>query len=300
MRQLKLKEMIWLFAVGFAFESCTFWDNPEPIPAYIYVQPFELSADAATEGSNSHKISDVWVFAGGQNIGVYSLPAIVPVLLEDNLDLQLFPGIKNNGIAASPVIYPFYDRYRFSGQLESARIDTINPSTSYIDNARFSLIERFDDSHTFKFDLDGNLNTRIEITNNAEDVFEGGGSGRIQLDTINSIVEVASQASFADLPDNGQSIYLEMDYKSEIELAVSLVGFDVSGSSFPGTVLFLNPKSEWNKVYFDVTDTVLFFKDAATAGFRILIAARMPKNTNGQFTMDRAKILVDNVKLVHF
>lgn len=300
MRQLKLKEMIWLFVIGFAFESCTFWDNPEPIPAYIYVQPFELSADAATEGSNSHKISDVWVFAGGQNIGVYSLPAIVPVLLEDNLELQLFPGIKNNGIAASPVIYPFYDRYRFSGQLESARIDTINPSTSYIDNARFSLIERFDDSHTFKFDLDGNLNTRIEITNNAEDVFEGGGSGRIQLDTINSIVEVASQASFADLPDNGQSIYLEMDYKSEIELAVSLVGFDVSGSSFPGTVLFLNPKSEWNKVYFDVTDTVLFFKDAATAGFRILIAARMPKNTNGQFTMDRAKILVDNVKLVHF
>ncbi len=300
MRQLKLKEMIWLFVIGFAFESCTFWDNPEPIPAYIYVQPFELSADAATEGSNSHKISDVWVFAGGQNIGVYSLPAIVPVLLEDNLDLQLFPGIKNNGIAASPVIYPFYDRYRFSGQLESARIDTINPSTSYIDNARFSLIERFDDSHTFKFDLDGNLNTRIEITNNAEDVFEGGGSGRIQLDTINSIVEVASQASFADLPDNGQSIYLEMDYKSEIELAVSLVGFDISGSSFPGTVLFLNPKSEWNKVYFDVTDTVLFFKDAATAGFRILIAARMPKNTNGQFTMDRAKILVDNVKLVHF
>lgn len=280
--------------------SCSVLDTPEQIPAYIHVAPFELTTNQGTQGSNDHKITDVWVFAGGQNIGVYSLPATLPVLLDQDPDIQLFPGIKKNGISASPVIYPFYDRFRYTGDLRAAQVDTLFPVTTYIPEATFSLIDRFDVSHTFKFDLDGNLNTRIEITNNVDEVFEGGGSGRIVLDTVNTIIEVGSQSTFSDLPTNGQPIYVELNYRSDVELAISLVGFDQAGTSFPGSVLFLNPKATWNKVYFDVTDSVLYFSDAATQGFRILLAARMPANSDGIFTLTKARIYIDNLKLVHF
>jgi hypothetical protein len=280
--------------------ACDLVNPEESIPAYIHVEPFEMKADYGTEGSASDKITDVWVFAAGQNIGVYDLPATLPVLLDEEPELQLFPGIKKNGISASPTIYPFYERYFFTGELEAARIDTIRPQTTYLQDLDFVVNERFDISHSMKFDLDQNLNTRLEITNNPSKAFEGGGSGRIVLDTSNSLIEVATLDAFLDLPTTGIPVYLELDYKSEIELAVSLVGFDLVGTSFPGSVLFLNPNAEWNKVYFDVTDSVLFFGDAATAGFRVLLAARLPVDNNGNFTLDKAEILVDNLKLVHF
>jgi hypothetical protein len=295
-----LRYVLLFSGMLFFFSACDIVNPDESIPAYIHVEPFEMDADYGVEGSASEKITDVWVFAGGQNIGVYDLPATLPILLEDTSDIRLFPGIKKNGISASPVIYPFYRSFAFSGELEAATIDTIRPQTSYLDDLTFVVNERFDVAHSMKFDIDGNLNTRMEITNTGSEVLEGGGSGKIVLDTTNSLIEVGTLDAFTDLPTTGLPVYLELDYRTDIELAISLVGFDQTGGSFPGAVLFLNPQSEWNKVYFDVTDTVTFLNDAAISGFRILLAARLPRDGNGNFTLDRAVILVDNLKLLHF
>jgi len=111
------------------------------IPAYLYLQPFELRSQEAGQGSASEKITEAWLSVDGAFLGAYSLPALVPVLGEGTREISLQAGIRDNGIGRTPEVYPFYETFRTTRDLQTNSIDTIRPVIGYLDRARFSLID---------------------------------------------------------------------------------------------------------------------------------------------------------------
>lgn len=83
----------------------------------------------------------------------------------------------------------------------------------------------------FVEDFEGGIKTFGELINGkmleiaTDDVFEGTASGRITLDTLNQLFEIAT-ISYTDLPLNGTPIYLEVNYKNDVPFV-----FGISGSS---------------------------------------------------------------------
>ena len=144
-------------------------------------------------------------------------------------------------------------------------------------------------------DLDGNENTKVETT--SEEVKEGNFSGKIYLDTENDIIVVGS-SYIQDPPSTGLTAYIELDYKNEVPLLVGLQGYTSTGQLVYSEVnLGVNPKTDWNKIYFNVTEKLRDLAIAGSAQYRIVFRAQIPRE-NGEFTMENAEIYLDNIKLV--
>ena len=116
------------------------------VPAYLYVDSVFFSTQYAKHGSSSANITDVWVTVDGKNIGVYELPATIPVLASGEVKVQLQAGIKKNGISSLRPVYPFYTSYICYPHLEKRRCDTLVPSFTYHSSVFFDFKEDFEDA----------------------------------------------------------------------------------------------------------------------------------------------------------
>lgn len=273
--------------------------NPkEDIPTYITIEPFEYTP--GEDGIYSTKITDGWVYVGNEFIGAFDLPKTIPVLHAGEKSIIIDAGIKENGINATPDLYTFYERYTETRTLVPGETITVKPSTTYdVEITNMNFQEFFDDilagNHQFKFDLDGNPNTKIEIGNSV--VKEGAGSGSVYLDVDNPQFAVGS--NYILVPENpGEPTYIEMDYQTDVPLVVGLAGYGISDEFiFSEVNLGVNPKSEWNKIYFNVTEKLYQLSILGSANYRIIIQAQIPRE-NGEFTLENAEIYLDNIKLV--
>ena len=116
---------------------------------------------------------------------------------------------------------------------------------------------------------------------------------------MEEIAEVTSIPTFIDLPTSGGSpVYLELDYRTNVELEVGLIGFDVNtGTQATNYKVILCPITNWNKVYISFQeDLELSQLDSYQLAFRT--------STNdtgcGGVSIDTPETLFDNIKLIRF
>ncbi len=282
---------------GFAFSGCDGED--EPVPAYLHIGAFELeSVNAAIHGSISHKITNVNAFlldAGGNviELGVLSPPVTIPVLNTGDFEINLDPVIKTNGNSLYLEAYPFYERFKANITLAANEETTVQPVTKYKSNAKFEFIEEFENAEQlFSQDRDDNPLTSLVISE--ADVFEGAHSGEIFLDSLNSKVGIATEPVFTLTKEMGR-IFMEVNYKTEVPLEFGILALNALSEDGIFEFIVL-PKEEWNKIYFDVSELI---STANTTQFRFAMRAGLPIE-NGKFTMNQARIFLDNIKVVHF
>lgn len=282
--------------LGAGVASCNLINQDEPIPSYLYIEPFELENNPlVNHGSLSEKITQGYVFVNGKTIGIFSLPALIPVLEDGPQEVIIDPLIRDNGLTFTLQIYPFYERFTTTAVLNPTEVDTIQPVTKYINDLTFHFIEDFENgSNAFSEDRDDNNQTKLDTTQ--VDAYEGEFSGRIVLTSDNPIMEVATDPDMKfDIFDGGK-VYLEMDYKTEVDVLVGLIATDNIGNTQSTYEYGLVARSEWNKIYFNLTNFAVI---PNVEGYQIGITASLPFE-NGEFTKDEGTILIDNVKVVSF
>jgi hypothetical protein len=264
------------------FNSCV---KENPVPAYLYIPSFSLTAKTS-EGSSAQKITDAWVYVDGEINGVFQMPITLPVVEMGQHEISIFAGVRNNGTKSNPVIYPFFNTFIQKIDLKAGKTDTIRPSTTYITNAQFKIMEDFEKGNILRFDRDGNTTLNFTTIDNG---FEGR-SGQIILTKTNASMEKATTTKVA-LPNTAENIYLEMNYKTEAELSIGIIGSDpvtnISGTASYKITLF--PNKEWNKTYINLTNEV---KDLKMTNFQIVFRSLLPDSLNS------ATILIDNIKLI--
>lgn len=271
-------------AVAMGLSSC---DEPERIPSWVIVEAPTVQTFPG-QGTAMHQLTEVYVYTKSSFLGVFPLPARIPVLEEGSVQIDLFPGIRANGIKAFPDIYPFLGRYRETLDLIPGSFDTIRPVFTYDALARIRFVEDFEGGiKTFGTKIDGNP---LEFGTGAE-VLEGTGSGRIRLDTIENYFEIESTA-FTDIPANGTPVYLEIQYRNEVPFFIGLSGSSALRPTYKAFPLGLNPTDTWNKVYVNLTDIL---GAARLDVVRINLGAALPEGHPG----GQAFIWIDNIKLVH-
>ena len=223
------------------------------------------------------------MYVDGQINGVFQMPVTLPIVELGQHEITVFAGIRNNGTRSNPIINPFFEAYKISLNLKAGKVDTLRPKTAYIANTQFKIMENFESGNIFTVDRDNDATLRFT---NIDNGFEGK-SGQIVLTKANPIMEKASSTK-AQLSDSAENIYLEMNYKTQAELTVGLVGSDNLGdiSTFKITLF---PTKEWNKTYINLTNEA---KDLKKKDFQIVFRSLLPD------TLSTATILIDNVKLI--
>jgi len=286
---------LYLFAIvltGALFiGSCDL--EKEPIPAYLHIKPFTITTNS-NEGTKEHKITDAWVSVvkTGDFLGVYELPATLPIIADGNIDLIIAPGILENGIRVTPDMYPMMTEYEVSVDFAPNEIDTIQPSTTYDSRVKFHYQEDFDGSNTLNEVIDSTIMVYTSLISDSLVAFEGS-SVKFVLDEDNPKMEVATE-TFMELETVSEQnpTFLEMHYKNEGILQVALLGYEDLNSKPTLTYFFaLNPQSDWNKIYINLTDQ-LIAHGSQIKNFRVLFGAQLP---DGETT---STYLIDNLKVV--
>lgn len=285
-------KIIYLFVL-LKLTACDVINPAEEIPAYIYVNDFQLNT-SAVQGTNSSKISDVWITVDNEILGVFPLPALIPILKNGEQTITLEAGIKDNGINATGKIYPFYTSFETKVTLQVNEVDTLRPSIGYQRETRFAFIENFEQGNAiFQNLITGNEVNKIQITK--ENAFEGN-SGLITLDKTNPIVVLGTMNPYPELTKRSVNVYVEMNYKSDAAVVFGVIGYKngVKGETLyePGFVA----RADWNKIYFNFSTLV---NNANYDAYQIVLQSVLPSQNN-VFTKDKANIWLDNIKLVHF
>ncbi|MEZ5032497.1 MAG: hypothetical protein R2787_13965 [Saprospiraceae bacterium] len=269
-----------LVVIAWTGMSC---NKEEPIPSWVIVPEYQV-VTTSDQGTNRQKITEVYAYTTSSFLGVFPLPAKIPILENGMTTLDLFPGIRANGIKSTPDIYPFLERSRTSVDLQPGKLDTIVPVFAYDPIARIRLVENFEGS--IKWFTTQTSGHPLEITTGNE--FEGK-AGTFVVDEQEPIFEIATPA-FTDIDLNGTPIYLEMHYKNEVPFLIGLEGSNPTIPQAKQYIAGVNARDDWNKIYFSLTDA---FNLSDLDEYKVIIRADLPLSG-----VQDGRVWIDNIKLV--
>jgi len=278
--------IIYLYV--FFAAGCELFNPEEMTPSYLKLEDFTLSTNSSTEGSNSHNITDVWVYIDGNLQGIYEIPAQFPILEDGTHEFSFGAGVKMNGMSSTRIEYPFYKRHTDNITLFKDSIIQTNLSTQYYSNVTFQWIEDFDqpgpDMTTTSIS-----NASLQRVTSSSLTFGGnGGSGAAYLDTLNPIFECISNNQF-NLPMWGTPVFLELNYKTTSTLFVGLQVQDQFLLTTQKTILGINPSNEWKKIYINLTNAIL--EEPNATSFGIFLGTGLSDTTYAEIYFDNLKLL---------
>ena len=266
--------------------SCNIINPKEEIPTYIYIDSFHVQSVATSvHGSTSNKITDAWVYMNNDIVGVYELPAKIPLIIKDpNTALTISAGIWDNGISGLRVRYPFYRLSEHTLSPSPGNVIPLTPITTYNTNAKFHLIEDFEQGNSFvKFLGDTNLFRTTDPTY----VFEGTNSGLVIMTNTKRGTQMIT-AEKLKLPGDMQS-YMEINYRGNVDFTIKA---QVTKSGQPvvtGDILSVKERSSWNKIYVNLTPYGTAYPGS---DFNFILTVGLPEGkTDGYLAIDNFKVV---------
>lgn len=297
MIQLPLRLWLLRFSSGLilmSFGACNIINPDESVPAYLHIPKITLTTNG-NQGAASNQILDGWVYINDALLGVYELPATIPVIKTGYVKVEIRAGVRKNGQGNLRMYYPFYEGYIKYTNLLPKTIDTLGPiNISYKANTKFEFIEDFDEPST-KFELykHGAQDTFYRVTGIPFAWGGSGGSAIIEIKNDTTIAEITTLNQYL-LPGSGSEVYLEMDYRTNYQFTT---GFYVtqgnSGDVEQVPILSLYPTdTTWHKLYLSLKEDIA--NQDPNSKYKIFFGSARSSTT---YT---PKIYIDNIKLVRF
>lgn len=289
-----MRKLYPLFFSIFILQACKKWDKPEQVPAYIHIDHLDLSV-TSTQGTASHAFIDAWVYVNDQPVGVFNLPATIPMLASGNQKISIYPGIKEDGLTEHRGKYTVCQEYVTTAvNLVPGEIVDMSganqPVITYYPSTKIDIWnENFEDP-AVDFTTDPNSEAGIVYVDDTVNAFEGHGMGKIELGSGFTYARVLTAQTF-NLPKLGKSVYVELNYNTNNTMAIGLQAIDGTELSSKDYVVLNATNGEWKKVYVKFGELVSSYPNADVFKFIITV-----DKDNG---VDAVVNYVDNFKVVY-
>ena len=296
--------------MALAFSSCEKFKGDVRIPAYLHLDRITVGPQAqlapSPEPGFYTSIIDaaqiICYFEGDEsetNLGVFQLPFTAPILRHGTIKyIKVVPVVKQNGQASTRIAYPFYQTITLNNIVVAA--DSVTNLGQFVEaDSAWSLtahyvplsnmtvlVEDYFEPTSFSTNFDTNL---VWVRDSASAACTGKGFGMLSIpDSVN----VANFAVLTSLrPKVGQVLYLEMDYQTDFDLYVNIIGFRVNSEGNASTVpvMCLVPNSSWQKIYINLGRawSVLNWNTPLT----LLFQAANAQGKNGTVRIDNVKVI---------
>ena len=251
----RLRPTISLFALvvlACSYVSCELINPEEQIPSFIRIDSISL-ATGSSEGKPVENFTDAWVYDNEQLLGVYELPAIVPVLRQGDANIRIRAGIKLNGAVGTRIPYLFSEDYVKTIELFPDSQLHVNPTVTFKEGVTFDWLENFDNSATTTLSKTSQSQAEVERITGAESYDDA--SLKLALDADQIIFECKMTGNGIDIPGGGTPSMLEFTYKCNNSFVVGLFSKD-PGGTIQTSIISLKPSEDWNHIYVNLTDVV--------------------------------------------
>jgi hypothetical protein len=282
---MKLLQLFYLLVFSILYTSCNVINPTEEIPTFIQVDSIKLIDNPLIdEGTLSHKIKDVWVYADNQLLGGFELPAKIPVITSGNkTEINMVAGVWENGLSGTRAKYNFLTLDTLTLFEKPTATIKHTPVFQYRTADSLLLNEDFEQGNAFKRN---GADTSIEKTNNVSEIFEGIWSGKINL---NDTIKTASSIMINPFQmKSGKEYFLELNYKADIPFEVYLQA-NFNGTFVNIILIGIKEKSTWNKIYISLSSLATQFNGS---DFKLLFKTDLPTGKN------KGLVSLDNIKII--
>lgn len=289
MRTLSTKLISLFFVILIlGHTSCDLVNPDEKIPGFICIDSISLGVGSG-QGNSMNDFVDAWVFDNEKLVGVYELPAVVPILTTGDANIRIRAGIKLNGQVGNRRAYQFVEDFVNTVEIFPDSVICINPTLPFRSTTATPWVEDFEVASQITLTSTSLSEANVSVISGAE-AFEGN-SAKLSLPADKDFFECKSNGQF-DLPSGGATVLLEFSYKGNHPLTVSMISGN-SGGSVQTPILLLNPTDEWKHVYVDLTETAstIFQANEHEPVFGFV------RNTDNE---EELNIYLDNIRLTHF
>ena len=283
-----------LFGIALVILSSCVKNNPKP--SWIKIEKWQLEANpllSGAEGDLIHNFSQAYVYVDNKIVGVFELPIKLPIMLEGDKEIVIFPAIINNGIAnQGKMIYPFCESYRVTLNLKKGETTVINPTTRYSSITQFPFVEDFE-SASIKFTTDPNANAVITQVPHT-DPGKTGYCGHVALNQADSLWTGTTHDAM-QLPKQGAEVFLEIEYKNTNDILTGVLAITLPGTVRTHPYIRLNKQlgtPVWKKTYINLKQIVSYSVEADY--FEQFLQMVIDP------TASSSDVYIDNIKVVHF
>ena len=289
MTRSNIKTLLSIFAIlaiACLHPSCDLINPDETIPSFIHIDSISLNTIQG-QGNSDHNIVDAWLSDNGKLVGVYELPADIPVLSNGITPIKIRPGIKVNGQVGIRSVNPFMTDIDIELELFPDSHHVANPTVSYKTGVNMPMVEGFDSQGMF-LSATGLSESQVTRIDNEESY--QGQTGLLSITDDEDRFECRTNTGFV-LPCCGDPVILEFTYRCNHSFVVGAFSRENSGS-FQIPILVLNASENWNRIYLSLTDIAssnpnfidhdIFFGFIREEGFE-----------------GEINVYLDNIKLMH-
>lgn len=279
-----------------SINSCYKFEGDQTVPSYFQIDDISLNAYYPEEGSATSNITDAWVYLDDNLIGVFELPALVPILKKGKQNIDVRAGIKLNGISSTRVPYPYYEKIAFEefDLFEDSVVSVGNKSTTYKAGLVFGWKEDFEDSGLTleEVSISDTIIKRTEPANNPEAYLSDNSlySGVVNITEEKPVWSAVSLSTYPITPQ-GRPVVLELDYKNDNYFNVGLLFYEY-GQFVKIPLYTINHSEEWNKIYLNLGPNITLHQQAEY--FKVVIEAGLDSNKS------TGSVYLDNIKLIYW
>ncbi len=292
-----MKPLILLLLSLALLQACKPTQDLSGVPSYVHIDKATVTPDANFIDTSS-RITDIWLGVNETELGAYPLPCTVPVLDAGPATVTMLAGVKQNGIAATRVPYPFYTLNAVEAiqkdTIERGKTTKLKATFSYNKNTLSWINESFRAGNATFIGLTGNNTSFIEYT--TDSTSPGIGKSCMHAALTNpdrNIYYGTTRVPLRGFNPN-QPVWMEISFKTDVALTVGMFIIDAqSGQSTSNDMVTLPPTNGvWKKVYIDFTTLVA--NTTPNSLFSMYINAGM--NAGDQTD----NIYITNLKILYF
>ena len=278
---MRLLSSILIFFGFLIITSCEMINPEEQVPTYLHIDSFNFQKTPNT-GTASQNITSVWVYFEGERVGVFDLPATVPILADAVGKVSVLPGVTYSGIKDILTPYVFFLSDTMTLTPAPGQIVSWTPTTQYMEEEYLNIFNvDFEAGGNPFTQFDGD--TSLQVVTDPNLVFEGNASGYIYLDNMSRSENMLLQQFFAD-----KEAYIELNYRGTLDFEVGLQSTTAGGQPFTQYVFGYKARPDWNKVYIGLQD---FISANPGKAYRVVIKVAPGSPSTGF-------VLIDNLKVI--
>lgn len=197
-----------------------------------------------------------------------------------------------NGVSTSRPRYPFTDANKQTINLKSNEITRITSiPVKYYSTTQFKVIENFERDYNGYFTAEDSNGVNFEHIYDNEN--PSNRIGRISLE--DNVTEFNVLSSTMRFNNNVQYVFLEMDYRCDVENAQIYTGVLVTK---PTTVVatdeplvVVNASTKWKKIYINLTQAVLRNHSSEAVSYKVYLSGGRSDSTPLHYDFDNIKVI---------
>lgn len=229
-------------------------------------------------------------------IGHFQLPFTIPILYSGDVEyIDIFPAVKQSGSATRLPYYSFYRRIRISDTTltsgDTLYFDTLTTTYS-ITRSEVPMFEAFEPTEGSLM-FDSVMQWRPHAPAEA---CTGQGYGYVPVNDSTYTVTFGIDRDFSvvnpqtNRVDATRLVYLELDYRSDVDFQVFMEGAYTEGSSASRLgVMTVYKNDEWQHLYINLGRTWSYLNYCST--FRLSFTALNEDLINGEVRFDNVRLL---------